>query len=314
MSFFRRLKMPPVPNITGTRPPSGEGKRGKGAPGGGVLPMSSGKLIEDYLRKVLDALSAWNPDASPIIVGEAIDGAVLLADTATIEATQSGSTVSLEVVDDSITDAKLRDSVGFSVIGRAATGTGETADIASGTDAVLGRVGSGNLAFQQVATGQVADDAITYAKIQNVSAASRLLGRGSAGGAGNVEELTLALGLSLVATVLTMVPVVLRPSQVTGDQNDYSPGTFGPDRTTVFVNTDASRNFTGILATGIADGVSLLWVNNGTQSEVLQNENAGSAEANRLICPAAGDFTVIAGAAVQIVRDSTANRWRVYSL
>lgn len=53
-----------------------------------------------------------------------------------------------------------------------------------------------------VTTGKIADDAVTYAKMQNVSAASRILGRGSAAGAGNAEELTLGAGLSLTGTVL----------------------------------------------------------------------------------------------------------------
>lgn len=59
--------------------------------------------------------------------------------------------------------------------------------------------GSGTGSF----AATVANDAVTYAKMQNVSAASRLLGRGSAGGAGDVEELTLGTGLSLSGTVLS---------------------------------------------------------------------------------------------------------------
>ena len=51
-------------------------------------------------------------------------------------------------------------------------------------------------------TTTIANDAVTYAKIQNVSAASRLLGRGSAGGAGDVEEVTLGTNLSLTGTTL----------------------------------------------------------------------------------------------------------------
>lgn len=54
-----------------------------------------------------------------------------------------------------------------------------------------------------IGTAKLADDAVTYAKIQNVSAASRLLGRGSAGGAGDPEELTISTGLALTGTVLT---------------------------------------------------------------------------------------------------------------
>ena len=52
------------------------------------------------------------------------------------------------------------------------------------------------------ATWTIDNDAVTYAKIQNVSAASRLLGRASAG-AGDVEEITIGSGLSLTGTTLS---------------------------------------------------------------------------------------------------------------
>lgn len=53
-----------------------------------------------------------------------------------------------------------------------------------------------------VTTDKVANDAITYAKMQDVSAASRLLGRGSAGGAGDPEEISLGEYLSASGTTL----------------------------------------------------------------------------------------------------------------
>lgn len=52
------------------------------------------------------------------------------------------------------------------------------------------------------ATWTIDNDAVTYAKIQNVSAASRILGRGAGGGSGDVEELTLGSYLYLDGTVL----------------------------------------------------------------------------------------------------------------
>jgi hypothetical protein len=47
------------------------------------------------------------------------------------------------------------------------------------------------------------NDAVTYAKMQNVSAASRLLGRGSASGAGDPEEIILGAGLTMTGTTLS---------------------------------------------------------------------------------------------------------------
>lgn len=102
-------------------------------------------------------------------------------------------------------------------------------------------------------------------------------------------------------------PVVVRPSQVTSNQNDYAPGSFG----TWFISTDASRDFTGIAASGAVDGQDILWVNIGTQDQVLKHEDSGSAAANRLICAGAGDLTVMPGETARIVRDATAGRWRV---
>lgn len=107
---------------------------------------------------------------------------------------------------------------------------------------------------------------------------------------------------------------VLRPAQVTANQNDYSPGTLGLASTTAFVSTDASRDFTGLLATGAGDGYELLFVNDGANPAVLQHQNVGSAAGNRFLCSTGADITVPANGAARIVRDATATRWRVYLL
>ncbi len=50
----------------------------------------------------------------------------------------------------------------------------------------------------------IAPDVVTYPKMQNVSAASRVLGRGSAAGAGDVQEMTATTPLAISGTALTV--------------------------------------------------------------------------------------------------------------
>lgn len=51
------------------------------------------------------------------------------------------------------------------------------------------------------ATWAIDNDVVTYAKMQNVSAASKLLGRGDSG-SGDVQEITLGTNLSMSGTTL----------------------------------------------------------------------------------------------------------------
>lgn len=95
--------------------------------------------------------------------------------------------VTADLPDNGVTDAKLRDSAALSVVGRASNSAGDPADIAAANDGeVLRRAGTA-VGFGTVATAGIADDAVTYAKIQDVTATDKVLGRVS-GGAGVVEE------------------------------------------------------------------------------------------------------------------------------
>ncbi len=102
-----------------------------------------------------------------------------------------------------VTSAMLRNSAALSVIGRSANSSGVPDDVTAtaASDAVL-RESGGTIGFGTIATGGIANSAVTYAKIQDVSAASKLLGRGSAAGAGVTQEITLGTNLSMSGTTL----------------------------------------------------------------------------------------------------------------
>lgn len=101
------------------------------------------------------------------------------------------------------TAALMRGTLG---LGTLATQTGTFSGTSSGTNTgdqtitLTGDVtGSGAGSF----AATVAPNAITYAKMQDVSAASVLLGRGAGAGAGDPQEITLGTGLTMTGTTLS---------------------------------------------------------------------------------------------------------------
>lgn len=126
----------------------------------------------------------------------AVDGSLSMSDAG------AGSTVTLGIKAGGVGNAELRDSGALSVIGRAANSAGDPADISASaaSDAVLRESGS-TVGFGTIATGGIANDAVTYAKMQNVSAASKLLGRGDSG-SGDPQEITLGTNLSITGTTI----------------------------------------------------------------------------------------------------------------
>lgn len=86
----------------------------------------------------------------------------------------------LGVANNGITDAKIRQSAGVSVIGRSANSTGNVADIPAGADdRLLARTG-GVLGFVQATIGMFADGLLTRAKLANATGQS-VIGRAATG-------------------------------------------------------------------------------------------------------------------------------------
>jgi hypothetical protein len=100
--------------------------------------------------------------------------------------------------------------------------------------------------------------------------------------------------------------VVVTPSSLTADTNDWSIGTGDIFR----VAGTAARNITGIAAG--TSGQAILLVNVGSFALTLRHQNASSTAANRFTVPWAGDCVLAAnGGAVVLVYDSTSSTWRV---
>lgn len=85
------------------------------------------------------------------------------------------------------------------------------------TGDVIAGPGSGSqvatIAANAVGTAEIVDDNVTYAKIQNVSATDRLLGRDTAA-AGNIEEIPVSSGLEFTGGPGLRVTQAVRTEQI----------------------------------------------------------------------------------------------------
>ena len=134
------------------------------------------------------------------------------------------------------------------------------------------------------ATWTIDSDVVTYAKIQNVSATNRLLGRSTAG-AGDIEELTIGSGLSLAAGSLTAT--YLPPRAVAAGA---TTGTLTPngDTTDLFVAEGLTGSITLAAPSGTpVDGQKLLirLTDNGTARGITWTTSSGAYRAIGITLP-----------------------------
>ncbi len=76
-----------------------------------------------------------------------------------------------------VTDTKLRNSAGFSIIGKADVGGGDPADIIAGVDTVLAKLGAGNVAFQLIVPALVTDRTRKFLVMPNSGASMSVKGQ-----------------------------------------------------------------------------------------------------------------------------------------
>lgn len=202
------------------------------------------------------------------------------------DVTASADDNATTIANNAVTDAKLRDSGALSVIGRSANTTGDPADISAvaASGAVLRESGSG-LGFGTIATAGIANDAVTFAKVQNIATDS-LIGRDTAA-TGDPENILLNATLEMDGSGN------LRRAALTGDVTAPT----GSNATTVAndavtnakLANVATATFKGRTTAGTGDPEDLT----ATQATALLNAlvgDSGSGGTKGLApAPAAGD-------------------------
>lgn len=105
------------------------------------------KLVTDLVLRIMAGAVTNRELADGTITADKLDPSI----SAQL-GVADGSVTTVKIVDDAVTDAKLRESAALSVIGRAANSTGNPADIAAGSnDTALVRTGNA-LSFASFAT------------------------------------------------------------------------------------------------------------------------------------------------------------------
>lgn len=171
----------------------------------------------------------------------------ILTDTATINFTYTDATPSItaDVIDNSITNAKIRTSAALTVVGNSTNGVANVADIAAGTDGhVLRRSGTA-LGFG------------TIPITSTVMNTARLLGRTTAS-SGAVEEMTVSNGLTLATGTLKLGGTLTADTAVPGGGFNYTAtghAAYTLGATSFSIATPAGGSY--ILGNNVAQSLSL---------------------------------------------------------
>ena len=97
--------------------------------------------------------------------GNVSGAAAIAANAVTTAKILDANVTTAKIADKNVTDAKLRDSTALSVVGRGANSAGVPADIAAASDGQVLRRSGATLGFGTIATGGIADLAVTAAKL-----------------------------------------------------------------------------------------------------------------------------------------------------
>ncbi|MBL9046613.1 MAG: DUF2793 domain-containing protein [Tabrizicola sp.] len=183
--------------------------------------VSFGKLADIGTDTLIgrDTTGTGDPEAIAVTGGIEFSGSGSTQTSAFAgDVTKAAGGTALTIAANAVDNSKAADMAANTIKANATAATADPADLAVGTNTVVGRV-AGNIVAAQLATAQMADNAVTFAKLQDGVAntvlaraaatdgdiagvaltASQLLGRGSTG---DVAAITLGTNLSMSGTTL----------------------------------------------------------------------------------------------------------------
>jgi len=235
------------------------------------------------------------------------------------------------VPNDLITDVMLRNSAALSVIGRSANSTGDPADIAAANDGEVLRRSGTTLGFGTIATGGIANNAVTDAKIRD-SAALSVIGR-SANSSGDPADIAAgtdahvlrrsgtSLGFGTVATAGLADSSVTRSKLSPGVQSFTTAGLssdvqINTDTTVLRVDTGNSAwSIDGFVRQGgnfngdwfILENAS----NNSSTGTLVTGGSSASTAGNTIVTPFNVDRGPQTRYSALMVYDGTDSLWRI---
>lgn len=172
-------------------------------------------LLDEKLLSVSSLNGLTNADQTFVDVDDTNVTLAITSNASTGEHTftlgWTGTLATARIADDAVTFAKMQNIATNRLIGRDTAGSGDPEELTvgggiefTGSTGIQTSDFTGDVTKAAGGTAQtIANDAVTYAKMQNVSAESRLLGRGQGGGAGDVQEISLGTGMTLTGTTLS---------------------------------------------------------------------------------------------------------------